>query len=211
MFFLLGHFSRLIYEKIGRGFGQLNHVWILVFFGLSMYNVITYNPFDGAVFYLELIAFMLAIPFLFDKTKDIRWMNILGDHSYPLYLSHILTMSLLAFVPTLLTQLGEGDKAPLSGLPIEYRFLLYASMFLLACLLVSSLLHYLVEQPLAAFGSQLLSGRVWKAAPGAALRRHILELGGRRQTLGRRTGPARRLLPASVKSQTIVPEPGKLG
>ena len=165
MFFLIGHFARLLYQRIGCRLGSLNHVWIPIFFGLSLYNATTPLPFDGWVFYLELFALVGALPFLFERTKNIRWINVLGDQSYPLYMSHLLTMSLLAFVPALLTLLGEGDQGLLSGSPIEFRFAAYAVAFLLTALLVSFLLHYLVEQPLSALGAQVLVRRLrWRMA-----------------------------------------------
>lgn len=159
MFFLLGHFSRSLYRKLGRHLGAANHLWLAMFFGLSLCNVTTGLPFDGVIFYLELVGLVCSLPFLFERTKDIRWMNILGDQSYPLYLSHLLTMSLLAFVPTLIIQMGESDQALLAGVAIEYRFVLYAAAFLAAAVLVSFLLHYLVEQPLSTLGAQVLMPR----------------------------------------------------
>ncbi|HEY6184855.1 MAG TPA: acyltransferase [Terriglobales bacterium] len=200
MFFLLGHFSRLLYLKIGCHLGSLNHLWVPIFFGLSLYNVTTALPFDGWVFYLELVALVGALPFLFERTKDIRWMNVLGDQSYPLYLSHLLTMSLLAFVPTLLTQLGEGDQGLLSGSPIEFRFVVYAVAFLLGALLVSFLLHYLVEQPVSALGAQVLIRRWWwrvprrlkPVSPSFALQRQPLP--GHSETRSREAAPGARIL-----------------
>jgi len=182
MFFLVGHFSRILYENFGHYLGWINHIWLPIFFGLSAYYATTPLPFDGWVFYSELFALACALPFLFEKTKDIKWMNVCGDQSYPVYLSHLVTMSFLGFAPSLLSRLGENDGAPLSGLPIEARFLVYAVLFLLACLTVSFLLHFLVEIPLSALGAQLLGPRKWKpqlailSRPGQSL-----EIGARQQ------------------------------
>lgn len=161
MFFLIGHFSRILYVKVGRHLGFINHIWIVIFFSLSMYNVQTTIPFDNPFFYFELLALACAIPFLFEKTKDIAWMNVCGDQSYPLYLSHLLTMSFIGFAPTLLTRLGEAGDAPLAGLSTEHRFICYAVIFLAVALLVSFLLHYAVERPLGAVGAVLLTRRGW--------------------------------------------------
>ena len=38
------------------------------------------------------LFFTLALPGLFEGTKDIGWMNVAGDLSYPIYLVHTLVL-----------------------------------------------------------------------------------------------------------------------
>jgi peptidoglycan/LPS O-acetylase OafA/YrhL len=166
MFFLLGHYSRLLYRWAGHRLGAVNYLWLAAFFGLHVYNYETPQPFDGPFFYGALAAFVLALPFLFERTKDSRVLNFLGDLSYPLYLSHLTTMSLMAFVPALEPAVhGTGQPQLFLSLPIQPRFLLYTLLFLASCLVTSALLHKCVETPLAALCGWVFRRRIWVPAP----------------------------------------------
>jgi peptidoglycan/LPS O-acetylase OafA/YrhL len=51
-----------------------------------------YTYFDSFRFWLAVLLFTLALPGLFEATKGVRWMNWLGDLSYPVYLVHSLVL-----------------------------------------------------------------------------------------------------------------------
>lgn len=166
MFFLLGHYARLIYQWAGHRLGYFNYFWLAPFFGLSLYNVTTARPFDNPFFYGELAALVLALPFLFERTKDSRALNLLGDLSYPLYLSHLITMSMLQYVPAMAPAIyGTGKPTLFLGLPVETRLIVYTALFLVCCITFSAILHRCVEVPAAVLLGRLLRRRPWVPAP----------------------------------------------
>jgi peptidoglycan/LPS O-acetylase OafA/YrhL len=52
-----------------------------------------YGAFDGSRFWSATLCFVLALPGLFNATKSSRWMNALGDLSYPVYLVHLIVLT----------------------------------------------------------------------------------------------------------------------
>jgi peptidoglycan/LPS O-acetylase OafA/YrhL len=166
MFFLSGHYARLIYRRFTHRLGSLNYLWLVLFFGISFLNKSRLLPFDGLIFYIELIAFVLAIPFLFERTKDSRALNFLGDLSYPLYLSHLITMSMLQYIPSMAPAIyGTGKPTLFLGLPVQARFIVYTVMFLSCCIAASVVLHRCVEAPIASVLARLFRRRWWAVAP----------------------------------------------
>jgi peptidoglycan/LPS O-acetylase OafA/YrhL len=86
-FFLLGHFGRLISDRLKLsplfGYSALAG-FIAVSLALANSDrVITFNSFG---MYAGLLLFALAIPTVFATTKDNKIFNFLGDLTYPLYL-----------------------------------------------------------------------------------------------------------------------------
>jgi peptidoglycan/LPS O-acetylase OafA/YrhL len=169
MFFLVGHYARLVHRRIGHRLGSFNYGWMAVFFGLSLYNVTTARPFDGPFFYAELAALAFGLPFLFERTKNSRALNFLGDLSYPLYLSHLITMSLLQYVPSLAPAIqGTGKPTLFLDLAVQPRFIVYAGLFLATCIAVSAALHHCIEIPASALLGRLFRRRRWVPAPAPA-------------------------------------------
>jgi peptidoglycan/LPS O-acetylase OafA/YrhL len=76
------------------------------------------------------LAFALGVPSIFEISKNSRWDRWLGELSYPLYMVHILVLSLLA-------TLGLG--LPALGIVAA-----------LACTAAAVLLVLLVDRPLEA-------------------------------------------------------------
>ena len=105
-FFLLGYISYRIYESIRRyriniylstlilGFIVL----ATIFFGYLPSDKSSILPFPGK----ELVYFMycmLAIPILFNQFKNSKLDRRIGELSYPVYISHILVISLFSTLP----------------------------------------------------------------------------------------------------------------
>ena len=81
-----------------------------------------------------------------------RWMELLGDSSYALYLIHIPIISILA---KLLSHRGIGSPAGLIGA--------FAFIFV-ACMAASVVFHLVVEKPMMAWLRKRLGGR-WSRRP----------------------------------------------
>lgn len=117
MFFLLGHFA----QKIIRLPWQLGAA---IFVAGAWY--VPGVTFDSAAFYVSLAGLLLLLPGLFHATKSNRWLNFLGDLSYPVYLSHMIVLGEMYF--------GLGMTPHLW-------------IFLPACVILAAALHLLIEVP----------------------------------------------------------------
>ena len=99
-----------------------------------------HEPRDGAFlsswFYGGVIGFAVVLPSVFSATRDIAWMNRVGDISYPVYLIHV--MMILGFI-----EAGGRDLVqPLSVLEATL-------LFMAATVVVSAAVNYFVEAPVA--------------------------------------------------------------
>jgi peptidoglycan/LPS O-acetylase OafA/YrhL len=102
--------------------------------------------------------FTLALPGLFEGTKNIRWMNAAGDLSYPVYLVHTLVLY------------GLGARLlkvslPLSYLPPVAAGLVSIAIFVLVTTAVAFAAHRLLEVPIARAMHKLSSLRGSRKRP----------------------------------------------
>ncbi|MBM4262161.1 MAG: hypothetical protein FJ145_12120 [Deltaproteobacteria bacterium] len=95
VFFILGHFAFLLYEKIKTAphinFGErfFAAAWAVII-AFSFYNggfLLGYE-YDGWVNWCLYLFTTLSIPYLFPLTRDSKFDNFLGEFSYPVYLIH---------------------------------------------------------------------------------------------------------------------------
>lgn len=117
----------------------------------------SYIPFDGQRFWGSILLFTLALPGLFEATKGIRWMNWIGDLSYPVYLVHILVF--LWFSNFLIDQtLPKSGSIPLSSA--------YSSIaaFLAVTTAAAIVSHRLIEVPVSWAMQRLLAAASGKPA-----------------------------------------------
>jgi peptidoglycan/LPS O-acetylase OafA/YrhL len=137
-FFLLGHLICLA----GGRWPLLTTPWLGVGMLICSLAAMTfggsYVPFDGLRFWLSVLLFTISLPGLFNATKGIRWMNRVGDLSYPIYLIHTLTLILL------------GGWL-LNVLPVSSVSEGYASIaaFLGITIVSAAAVHWLLEVPAA--------------------------------------------------------------
>lgn len=82
--------------------------------------------------YIQLVGFAVIIPSLFALTKDSDWDRMLGNLSYPIYLSHMLVGVILNVVFKHLAITGN----------------LATGLMLITCILAAIILHRLVEIPI---------------------------------------------------------------
>ena len=132
-FFLAGHYSWEFFKRrrLNDGF---YYCLIPAFFVLTWFGV-PKTPFDNLYFYGYLTCIFFGMPVLFEKTKEIGWANFLGNLSYPIYLSHIIVLSLLFLGPNPLIPQCATCSRGWQG----------QAIFLLSTIITSILLHYLVE------------------------------------------------------------------
>ena len=89
--FMLGHLICLA----GRRWSALARPSLGVAFLVSSFALMafgSYGAFDSPRFWSATLCFVLALPGLFEATKSRRWMNVLGDLSYPVYLVHMIVL-----------------------------------------------------------------------------------------------------------------------
>jgi peptidoglycan/LPS O-acetylase OafA/YrhL len=88
-FFLAGHLARKLWQAVAAP------KWLgLAFLPLALVVIVTQarHAIDIEPFYVGAGLFALALPALFETTKDSRIMNALGDLTYPLYLTHSIPL-----------------------------------------------------------------------------------------------------------------------
>ena len=124
MFFLLGHISRKVHEKLPLGSWSLAFIPLFIVFSYLGFG----NPeFDNVYFYLYVFSMMMFLPYLFEKTKNSKILNFMGDLSYPLYLSHFLILVIYS--------------------PYAIKGVVGALIYIGICIVFSALLYQLVERP----------------------------------------------------------------
>lgn len=104
----------------------------------ASFAIMTLAPlrdFDSPRFWASIVLFAIALPGLFEATKDIGWMNRLGDLSYPTYLVHGIVLS------TAGTWLANR-------LPLDAPYL-SATAVLSAIVLAAVVAHWCLEVPTA--------------------------------------------------------------
>jgi peptidoglycan/LPS O-acetylase OafA/YrhL len=153
-FFMLGHLACL--------FGRyLANRWLGVALTVASFAVMhyggSYASFDTPRFWVSVVLFSVAVPGLFEATKNVRWMNALGDLSYPVYLVH--TLVLILFGPWLLNS-ALSFRESLGPLGAGYLSLV---AFSVACVLAAALVHRFLEIPTAWAMRTALQG--WKTLP----------------------------------------------
>jgi peptidoglycan/LPS O-acetylase OafA/YrhL len=139
-FFLLGHLICLASQRFSMLANRPLGVLLLVCSLIAMMFGGSYVPFDGRRFWLSVLLFTVSLPGLFEATKGVRWMNAIGNLSYPVYLIHTLTLMLcsgwlLHLLPV--TTLNEGYVSILA--------------FLAVTIAAGAIVHGLIEVPVAEF------------------------------------------------------------
>jgi peptidoglycan/LPS O-acetylase OafA/YrhL len=124
------------------------------------------NDYAGAV------LFALALPSVFAATKNNRLSNWLGDLTYPLYLTHHMTMSALFGLWGLIGVPGMAfvNFAKSFSSPYTTGLVLFV-LVAITCLPVALIVHVLVELPLRFVTVRVLAGLealVWRPQAAAA-------------------------------------------
>jgi peptidoglycan/LPS O-acetylase OafA/YrhL len=136
-FFMLGHLAC----RFGRLLAEPLMGWALLGCSLAvMVGSFSYASYDTLRFWGSTLLFTLALPGLFEATKNIRWMNLLGDLSYPLYLVHTGVLVLIG--PWLLRQVLTQDATG-----AYHGYYLSIGLFVVASTVAALAVHKLLEEP----------------------------------------------------------------
>ena len=165
MFFVLGHLARLIGERfaIVRSYG----LWLLACSALLSLLGLPFHRWDNLQFYVSILLFALALPGLFERTRHSQGMARIGDLSYPMYLTHKLTLTAIyELFPFVGAAIGRIDGLFAPGA---------ASITIVAvvCILVSVLAHWLIEKPVSALMRRIVAAarpRAQGASPASPRR-----------------------------------------
>jgi peptidoglycan/LPS O-acetylase OafA/YrhL len=145
MFFMLGHFANIIARSL-----PLGATVSIVALALAAFFSWLEPPIsvDRLPSYLSCLCFAAALPGLFAVTKDSRIFNFLGDLTYPLYLTHTMTVAAL---------FGPWEFARLPGQLLLTGAAYFGSpaiggAFLIAVILgiaipVAAVAHFAIERP----------------------------------------------------------------
>ncbi len=166
MFFMLGHLARRV-PYIGTA-----GPWLAFSILIAAVWFVSRNHWGpaGDWFrfndYVATVLFALALPGVFEATKNNRVSNWLGDLTYPLYLTHHMTMYALFGVWAFLGAPGMAfvNFAKSFGSPYTTGLVLFA-LVAITCLPVALIVHVLVELPLRFVAVRLIAGLeplVWR-------------------------------------------------
>jgi peptidoglycan/LPS O-acetylase OafA/YrhL len=157
-FFMLGHLICLANQR-WRPLSQpvIGCVLLVCSFATMLFGG-SYVGYDSVRFWGSVLFFAAALPGLFEATKGMRWMNLAGDLSYPIYLIH--TSVLILFAPTLI------DLAlPLTLLPpVEAGYVSIAA-FLAVTTVAALLIHKMIEAPVAHVMRRISDGPSLRLSP----------------------------------------------
>ena len=166
MFFLLGHFANVLSRKFPLGAPASIAVLALAGFFSWLDPSISI---DWLLSYLSCVCFAAALPGLFAVTKDSRIFNFLGDLTYPLYLTHTMTVAALFWPWEFAKPLGQSliAGAAYFGSPTIGGAFLIAAILSIA-IPVAAVVHFVIERParrlVAMFFLRWMSDRIPAAA-----------------------------------------------
>jgi len=141
-FFMLGHLICLASQR-WRPLSQpvMGCVLLVCSFATMLFGG-SYAGFDTARFWGSVVFFAAALPGLFEATKGMRWLNLAGDLSYPIYLVH--TSVLILFGSAVL-----DFALPLTLLPPVQAGYVSIAAFLAVTTLAALVVHRIIEVPVA--------------------------------------------------------------
>jgi hypothetical protein len=151
MFFMLDHLTRQLHKALKLPSWS---AWLAVALGVAaLLRQDGYQVFDSKYFYPAIGLFAVALPTIFDATKDNRISNILGDLTYPLYLSGNVFLTLLQMPGSIFHDIGQTVQTTAMALPFDSIWPKAAFISVaLWCLVVpvAAAVHYLIEKPATA-------------------------------------------------------------
>jgi peptidoglycan/LPS O-acetylase OafA/YrhL len=140
LFFLMGHFA----AKAGEYYPALATPRIGIALVALCFLDMAFVPemaFDDVRSWTAMLLFTAGLPGLFSATKRSVLLNWLGDLSYPVYLVHLLVITLFGkYLADFTTHLADGKM--LFGL-------VSTALFVSTVMVASIIAHYLLEDPLS--------------------------------------------------------------
>jgi peptidoglycan/LPS O-acetylase OafA/YrhL len=166
MFFMLGHLARRVPYIRTAGRWPAFAILIAAVWFISRNHWPPADDWFPINDYVAAVLFALALPGVFEATKNNRLSNWLGDLTYPLYLTHELTMSALFGLWGFVGAPGMTfvNFAKSFSSPYTTGVVLFA-LVTITCLPVALIVHVLVELPLRFVTVRALAGLetlVWR-------------------------------------------------
>jgi peptidoglycan/LPS O-acetylase OafA/YrhL len=148
-FFLLGALSHQVWQPIVKNKGWLSKKQPMIISLLILVFCASYFalPRNGLITFTLFTAFILSLPFLFEMQKNHRWDTIIGELSYPVYISHM-------FVIYSLNALGLGVTS-----------ILNASLLILTTIIFSIILNEYVGKKINILRFRIKSNTNFRDAP----------------------------------------------
>lgn len=153
-FFMLGHLVGLLGQRLARPL--IGILLLFCSFGFMAFGG-SYGSYDTLRLWGSVLLFTLCLPGLFEATKNIRWMNHIGDLSYPLYLVH--TSILILFGPFIIEHV-----LPLKTLDARTSAYVSVAVYLAVAIAASFIVHNAIERPVARLMRSMLPIRQVRAA-----------------------------------------------
>jgi peptidoglycan/LPS O-acetylase OafA/YrhL len=171
MFFMLGHLARRVPYIGTAGLWPAFAILIVAAWFVSRNHWGPAGDWFRFNDYAGIVLFALALPGVFEATKNNRLSNWLGDLTYPLYLTHHMTMSALFGLWGLVGAPGLAfvSFAKSFSSPYTTALVLFA-LLAITCLPVALIVHVLVELPLRFVTVPALAGLealVWRPQAAA--------------------------------------------
>jgi peptidoglycan/LPS O-acetylase OafA/YrhL len=171
MFFMLGHLARRVPYIGTAGPWPAFAILIVAAWFVSRNHWGPAGDWFRINDYAGVVLFALALPGVFEATKNNRLSNCLGDLTYPLYLTHHLTMFALfgawAFLgaPSVaFVNFAKSFSSPYTGALVLF------ALVAITCLPAALIVHVLVELPLRFVAVRALAGLealVWRPQAAA--------------------------------------------
>ena len=158
MFFLIGHFARVAGDDL---FAPLRHQRFGLILLVAAVTALVAGPpvaWDSPRFWCAALCFAAALPGVFTATRDSRLSNVIGDLSYPLYLTQHMTIRLVFFILPFLVNYLERSPA------------FIAAVFSVCLISGAALAHWLIEKPTALAFRATLPAAVSMFASGSSRR-----------------------------------------
>jgi peptidoglycan/LPS O-acetylase OafA/YrhL len=158
MFFMLGHLARRVPHVGTAGPWPSFAILIAAVWFVSRNHWGPAGDWFRFNDYVATVLFALALPGVFEATKNNRVSNWLGDLTYPLYLTHDMTMSAVFGLWGLVGAPGLVfvNFAKSFSSPYATGVVLFA-LLAISCLLVALIVHVLVELPLRFVAVRLIA------------------------------------------------------
>jgi peptidoglycan/LPS O-acetylase OafA/YrhL len=171
MFFMLGHLARRVPYIEAAGRWPAFAILIAAAWFVSRNDWTPASDWFPINDYVAAVLFALALPGVFAATKNIRLSNWLGDLTYPLYLTHHLTMTALFGIWAFVGEPGVKfvHFAKSFSSPSTTALVLFV-LVAITCLPVALIVHVLVELPLRFVAVRVLAGLetlVWRPRAAA--------------------------------------------
>jgi len=171
MFFMLGHLARRVPYIEAAGRWPAFAILIAAAWFVSRNDWTPASDWFPINDYVAAVLFALALPGVFAATKNNRLSNWLGDLTYPLYLTHHLTMTALFGIWAFVGEPGVKfvHFAKSFSSPSTAALVLFV-LVAITCLPVALIVHVLVELPLRFAAVRVLAGLetlVWRPRAAA--------------------------------------------